>query len=85
MSVTAASAEERGTAGDDSPRRHTPAWRNALLLGVVFGAAYGQFPLYFLVQNQYFFYARVRNGFGFLRSDWLGGTFYPWPVFTPVA
>ena len=85
MSVTAVSAEERSTAGDDSPRRRTPAWLNALLLGVIFGVAYSQFPLYFLVQNQYFFYARVRNGFGFLRSDWLAGTFDPWPVFTQVA
>jgi hypothetical protein len=56
-----------------------------LLLGILFGAAYSQYPLYYLVQNQYFFYALAREGMGLLRGDWLSATFDPWPVFTQLA
>lgn len=58
------------------------SWINFLLLAIVFGISYTQFPLYYSSQNQYFFQGLARSGFGFLRNDWLAQTADSWPVFS---
>lgn len=65
--------------------RRFPAWVSFLLLAVVFGVSYGQYPLHYLAQNQYFFHGLAKGGFGLLRSDWLINTADSWPVFTQLV
>lgn len=64
-----------------SVRSHS-AWTTYLGVALVFGVAYGQYPLYYFTQNQYFFHGLVRAGFGLLWNDWLAKTPDPWPVFS---
>lgn len=65
--------------------RHHPAWITYFSVALVFGVAYGQYPLYYFTQNQYFFHGLVRAGFGLLRNDWLAGTPDPWPAFSALV
>jgi hypothetical protein len=47
-----------------------------------FAAAYGQAPLYYSNQNQYFLHGLAAAGKGFLSQDWLAGTRDPTPLFS---
>ncbi len=58
------------------------SWFNFLLLTLIFGLSYGQYPLFYHTQNQYFFYGLANLGFGQLSRDWFAHTPDPWPVFT---
>ncbi len=54
-----------------------------LVLGAVaFAAAYGQAPLYYSNQNQYFLHGLAAAGVGQLHDDWLARTADPTPVFS---
>ncbi len=64
------------------PAKPEPVWLRFLLVTVVFGVAYSQFSLYFLAQNEYFFYGLARAGYGFIRSDWLYQSSDSWPLFS---
>jgi hypothetical protein len=53
------------------------------LLGTaLFAPAYGQAPLYYSNQNQYFLHGLAEADFGFLRDDWLARTRDPIPLFS---
>jgi hypothetical protein len=56
-----------------------------VLGALVFGAVYGQAPLYYSNQNQYFLHGLADSGAGFLRNDWLANTKDPTPVFTAIV
>src|SRR5262245_5425594 len=56
-----------------------------VIIGVVFSAAYGQAPLYYSNQNQYFLHGLARAGEGHLAADWLAQTADPTPVFSTLA
>lgn len=60
-------------------------WWLLVVLTGVFGISYAQYPLYYLAQNEYFFYALTAIGEEFLRFDWLATTANPWPLFTRVV
>lgn len=60
-------------------------WLSVLGLALVFGVSHSQFPLYYLTQNQYFFYGLARAGVGLLRYDWLANTADTWPVFSMLV
>jgi len=66
----------RPTPGND------PGWLRFLVVTVVFGIAYSQFSLFFLAQNEYFFYGLARAGYGFIRDDWLAQSSDSWPLFS---
>src|SRR3954468_3729461 len=51
----------------------------------LFAAAYGQAPLYYSNQNQYFLHGLARAGVGLLHEDWLANTLDPPPVFTALV
>ncbi len=51
----------------------------------VFAAAYGQAPLYYSNQNQYFLHGLADAGSGYLKDDWLAQTRDPTPVFTGLV
>jgi hypothetical protein len=51
----------------------------------IFAVAYGQAPLYYSNQNQYFVHGLARAGVGLLESDWLAGTLDPTPVFSALV
>lgn len=59
-----------------------PWWLRFLLVTVVFGVAYSQFSLFFLAQNEYFFYGLARAGYGFIKDDWLAQSADSWPLFS---
>jgi hypothetical protein len=48
----------------------------------VFALAYGQAPLYFSNQNQYFLHGLASAGYGALEHDWLANTEDPTPLFS---
>lgn len=66
----------RGTTHND------PTWLRFLLVTVVFGIAYSQFSLFWVSQNEYFFYGLARAGYGFIRDDWLSQSADSWPLFS---
>jgi hypothetical protein len=66
----------RPTAGSD------PGWLRFLAVTAIFGIAYGQFSLFFLAQNEYFFYGLARAGYALIRDDWLAQTSDSWPLFS---
>jgi hypothetical protein len=70
----------------DTPAR-PPALNAALLLlgAALFAAAYGQAPLYYSNQNQYFLHGLARASDGPLREDWLANTLDPTPVFSGLV
>ena len=51
-----------------------------LLVACVFSLAYGQAPLYYSNQNQYFLHGLAQAGVGHLHEDWLANTVDPTPV-----
>lgn len=58
----------------------------ALILGTgLFAAAYGQAPLYYSNQNQYFLHGFADAGVGALDEDWLAGTKDPLPHFSALV
>lgn len=62
---------------------HTdPTWLKFLVATLVFGVAYSQFSLFFLAQNEYFFYGLARAGYGFIKDDWLTKSADSWPLFS---
>src|SRR5262245_50796345 len=56
-----------------------------LLAGVALAAAYGQAPLSYSNQNQYFLHGLALAGDGLLRDDWLANTLDPTPVFSGLV
>jgi hypothetical protein len=52
------------------------------LVALVFSLAYGQAPLYYSNQNQYFLHGLAEGGHGYLADDWLAQTTDPTPVFS---
>lgn len=63
-------------------------YRGALLFlcgAAVFAAAYGQAPLYYSNQNQYFLHGLAAAGAGELRHDWLANTRDPTPLFSGLV
>jgi len=61
------------------------SWPGFVVLAVLFGLSYAQFPLFYETQNQYFFRGLVQVGIGLLRDDWLAGSRDTWPVFTSLV
>src|SRR3954467_6709209 len=65
--------------------------RSALVVGLfligaaLFNAAYGQAPLYYSNQNQYFLHGLARAGVGHLDEDWLANTADPTPAFSTLV
>src|SRR3954467_5928520 len=65
--------------------------RSALVVGLfligaaLFNAAYGQAPLYYSNQNQYFLHGLARAGHGHLDEDWLANTADPTPAFSTLV
>lgn len=58
----------------------------ALLLGAAaFACAYGQAPLYYSNQNQYFLHGLAAAGEGSLHEDWLANTADPTPIFSALV
>src|SRR5947209_15946407 len=56
------------------------------LLGAgLFAAAYGQAPLYYSNQNQYFLHGLAAAGQGDLDEDWLANTRDPTPAFSALV
>lgn len=54
-------------------------------VAVAFVAAYGQAPLYYSNQNQYFLHGMAWAGEGLLNEDWLAKTRDPTPVFSALV
>lgn len=81
--------QSRAAAAEAPPRAEggtaVSELRLLIVLTAVFGIAYAQYPLYYLAQNEYFFYALRALGQGFLPYDWLAATGDPWPIFTRVV
>src|SRR5438105_2669284 len=68
---------------DTTPRRLVFAV--CLVIAAAFVAAYGQAPLYYSNQNQYFLHGLAQAGHGFLGDDWLARSLDPTPVFTALV
>jgi hypothetical protein len=57
-----------------------------VVLGLAaFAAAYGQAPLYYSNQNQYFLHGLAAAGDGLLAGDWLAQAADPTPIFSALA
>ena len=56
-----------------------------LLVAMAFAAAYGQAPLYYSNQNQYFLHGFALADRGLLREDWLANTLDPTPIFSQLT
>src|SRR2546429_9660353 len=57
-----------------------------VLLGVAaFALGYGQAPLYYSNQNQYFLHGLAQAGEGLLAEDWLANTRDPTPLFSSLV
>ena len=58
-----------------------------LFLGVIFGIAYTQDPIYNSPENQNtkYLHGLAQAGHGFLNEDWLAGTLDPLPAFTALV
>ena len=50
-----------------------------LLTAAAFAATYGQPPLYYSNQNQYFVHGLACADYGLMREDWLANTLDPTP------
>ena len=70
---------------DSTPSRRVIPWPSLFLVALAFVAAYGQAPLYYSNQNQYFLHGLADAGEGLLREDWLANTRDPTPVFTALV
>ncbi len=65
-----------------------PSFRLAipcLVAALALAAAYGQAPLYYSNQNQYFLHGLAHSGHGQLGSDWLANTLDPTPLFSGLV
>ena len=51
----------------------------------LFASAYGQAPLYYSNQNQYFLHGLAQSGDGLLGEDWLASTADPTPAFSALV
>jgi hypothetical protein len=51
----------------------------------LFAAAYGQAPLYYSNQNQYFLHGLARGSDGPLHEDWLANSLDPTPIFSGMV
>lgn len=60
--------------------RSDRCWMLAAL--VAFAAAYGQAPIFYSNQNQYYLHGFARAGVGDLAHDWLANTADPTPIFS---
>lgn len=69
------------SSANQSARMAGPMLLAALLLPL----AYGQAPLYYSNQNQYFLHGLADAGHGLLREDWLANTLDPTPVFSALV
>src|SRR4051794_31965424 len=56
-----------------------------LLGAALFSLAYGQAPLYYSNQNQYFLHGLAHAGHGLLADDWLARTSDPTPLFSGLV
>jgi hypothetical protein len=57
-----------------------------VVLGLIaFAGAYGQAPLYYSNQNQYFLHGLAAAGEGQLSEDWLANTADPTPIFSALV
>src|SRR5438045_835888 len=56
-----------------------------LLAAIALAAAYGQAPLYYSNQNQYFLHGLAQADIGLLEEDWLASTRDPTPPFTALV
>jgi hypothetical protein len=56
-----------------------------LVSALIFGLTYGQAPLYYSNQNQYFLHGLADAGVGFLQQDWLASSADPTPAFSFLA
>ncbi len=56
-----------------------------LLIALAVALAYGQAPLYYSNQNQYFLHGLAQGGFGGLEHDWLANTTDPTPLFSGLV
>src|ERR1043166_8012358 len=77
-------ADASGAEGSAKRRR---AWTMAMIvLGMAaFALAYGQAPLYYSNQNQYFLHGLAKAGFGSLDEDWLARTADSTPLFSSLV
>jgi hypothetical protein len=55
------------------------------IIAAIFTAAYGQAPLYYSNQNQYFVHGLAMAGDGLLHEDWLANTKDPTPIFSGMV
>ena len=71
---------------DPSAKRRR-AWTIVMIVSgtAAFALAYGQAPLYYSNQNQYFLHGLAAAGEGSLREDWLAGTADPTPLFSSLV
>src|SRR5262249_14922667 len=69
----------------DHTRRLIRAAALFLLGAAAFSVAYGQAPLYYSNQNQYFLHGLASAGHGHLRDDWLANTRDPTPLFSGLV
>jgi hypothetical protein len=67
------------------PSSTFPLFAVSLLLAAAFVASYGQAPLYYSNQNQYFLHGLAQAGEGLLREDWLAKSLDPTPVFSTLV
>jgi uncharacterized protein DUF6798 len=56
-----------------------------VVTAIAFVVAYGQAPLYYSNQNQYFLHGLANAGVGRLSDDWLARTLDPTPVFSALV
>jgi hypothetical protein len=71
--------------GAGSVRRRAVTAVLVLLGTAAFAAAYGQAPLYYSNQNQYFLHGLAEAGYGSLSEDWLARTSDPTPIFSALV
>src|SRR5438105_6292167 len=57
----------------------------SLFWAAAFALAYGQAPLYYSNQNQYFLHGLADAGYGSLNEDWLAQTGDPTPIFSALV
>src|SRR2546423_1114855 len=72
-------------AADTAAARPLRALVLFLLGSAAFSALYGQAPLYYSNQNQYFLHGLANAGVGHLDEDWLANTRDPTPVFSALV
>src|ERR1700722_20281773 len=69
----------------DSPATIRGEPLHFVVIAVMFAAAYGQAPLFYSNQNQYFLHGFALAEQGLLSEDWLAGTLDPTPIFSQMV